>query len=933
MAENGYQFISPKSGSENNTRESTIIIRQGEDINSSTLDQDRVIVKGSQSGLIPGELILSTDNKTIIFKPFNKFVPDETVQVKIKTGIETTSGNRLPSMEFSFHVTPLHVQPNPYKQIPELKEFYLSENRLQKTANDTIPDNFPEMEISVYDSSAIGEGYIYMAVASEVEGIGYYLMILRNDGTPLFARELEDDYAYDFKVQPNGLMTYAHFFEHHSYTGGGNVVHKIMDNSFTVIDSVQMGNGYVAEAHDFQILPNGHYLLFGYYLTPVDMSKLIDGGYPNALVSGGVVQELDQDKNVVFQWRSWDYYDFEEYPFGGRRDKRPVVSAFHLNTINLDWDNNIFLGTPVWTKKINRQTGEIMWHLGGYENEFSFVGVDSIAGTGYVAGHRFHRIKNGNVLVHDNASRRDKSSTSRVHEFSLDEEEKVATHIWSYEPDSAIWGWHRGSVQRLDNGNTVIGWGGSSGQPSPAFTEVNQNGEKVYELSFVPPDIESYRAFRFPFPDGKPADSVFLTEVGQGQTIEFVDDEEDTGIEIKINSMDPVGGYNDMTVKKYDYAPISPEFFGKAPMVVPKRMVWSRSQINTIEAEIRFDIDKWNIRNPENTMIYHREFEGNGLFLPLETSYNPATNEVRAQADKFGEFILTYPDLESMVFKPNPFAPEDSALVNQELKANLRWTPQGYVNSYTLQVATNPDFNDLVFEEEYLPSALYEMDVADSTTYFWRVKSHNDVGDSEWSNVFTFSTIAPFIELTSPKGGEQWHRGLEYFITWHDIIEESIAIHLTGDMLTYTYEIDTVASNGAYLWEIPFDLPVGNYRIHLISILDNEVTTASDSAFKIIDETAIDEKSQKPGKFFLHQNYPNPFNPVTTIKYQLAKPGFVKLNVYDITGERMKKLVAKRQNPGIYHVDFESGDLSSGIYFYRLEVGGLQQTRQMLMIK
>ena len=397
--------------------------------------------------------------------------------------------------------------------------------------------------------------------------------------------------------------------------------------------------------------------------------------------------------------------------------------------------------------------------------------------------------------------------------------------------------------------------------------------------------------------------------------------------------MDPVGGYNDMTVKKYDYAPISPEFFGKAPMVFPKRMVWSRSQINTIEAEIRFDIDKWNIRDPENTIIYHREFEGNGLFLPLETSYNPAINEVRAQADKFGELILTYPDLESMVFKPNPFAPKDSALVNQELKANLRWTPQGYFNSYTLQVATDPDFNDLVFEEEYLTSALYEMDVADSTTYFWRVKSHNDVGDSEWSDVSTFSTTAPFIELTSPKGGEQWQRGLEYFITWHDIIEDSIAIHLTGDMLTYTYKIDTVTSNGAYQWEIPFDLPVGNYRIHLISILDNEVTTASDSVFKIINETAIDEKSQKPGKFFLHQNYPNPFNPVTTIKYQLAKPGFVKLNVYDITGERMKKLLAKRQNPGIYHVDFEAGDLSSGIYFYRLEAGGLQQTRQMLMIK
>jgi hypothetical protein len=580
-----------------------------------------------------------------------------------------------------------------------------------------------------------------------------------------------------------------------------------------------------------------------------------------------------------------------------------------------------------------------MWHLGDYENEFSFVGVDSSDGLSYVAGHMFHRIPNGNVLVYDNASRRQQSSTSRVNEFSLDEEKKIATLVWTYEPDSAVWGWHRGNAQRLENGNTVIGWGGSNGRPSPAFTEVNADGEIVYELSFVPPDIESYRAFRFPFPDGRPSDSVFVTEVGKGQIVEFIEGEEDTGIEIKINTQDPEGGYNEMTVKKYDYAPFYPEFFGKAPMVLPSRMVWSREEIETIQAEVRFEVDKWNIKDPENTIVYHREFEGNGLFLPLETVHNPSARQVRAQADKFGEFILTYPDLESVAYKPWLIAPADSALVNQELNARLEWTPVGYVNSYSLQVATDEAFNTLIVNENILTKAVYDLPVSDNTAYYWRVKSYNDSGDSEWSDIHTFTSTAPFIRLTSPKGGEEWQRGEDYFITWEDIIEDKIALHLNGDIQPITFEIDTVESTGGYRWEVPLDIPLGAYRMRLISLADGEVFSESDSAFHIIDEAiAIGDKEKQPEGFYLYPNYPNPFNPGTTIRYTLgaqnSAPQHVDLSIYNLLGEKIATLVSDRQPAGTYSVKWNAGGFSSGVYFYKLETDqGFSQSRKLLLMK
>jgi hypothetical protein len=77
-----------------------------------------------------------------------------------------------------------------------------------------------------------------------------------------------------------------------------------------------------------------------------------------------------------------------------------------------------------------------------------------------------------------------------------------------------------------------------------------------------------------------------------------------------------------------------------------------------------------------------------------------------------------------------------------------------------------------------------------------------------------------------------------------------------------------------------------------------------------------------PSSFTLYQNYPNPFNPTTTISYRLKEKGFVKLNVYDITGKLIKTLVNQIKDPGSYETEFNAKGLASGIYFYRLEVFG-----------
>jgi hypothetical protein len=83
----------------------------------------------------------------------------------------------------------------------------------------------------------------------------------------------------------------------------------------------------------------------------------------------------------------------------------------------------------------------------------------------------------------------------------------------------------------------------------------------------------------------------------------------------------------------------------------------------------------------------------------------------------------------------------------------------------------------------------------------------------------------------------------------------------------------------------------------------------------------------------LFQNYPNPFNPVTKIKYAIPKPSYVRIEVYNILGQRVKTLLNEDKLPGYYTVDFDAGSLASGFYIYRLEANGFDAIKKMMVIK
>lgn len=137
-------------------------------------------------------------------------------------------------------------------------------------------------------------------------------------------------------------------------------------------------------------------------------------------------------------------------------------------------------------------------------------------------------------------------------------------------------------------------------------------------------------------------------------------------------------------------------------------------------------------------------------------------------------------------------------------------------------------------------------------------------------------------------------------------------------------------------WQIlgsgfPTNVPCHNLTFHTPT-RTLVVWTHGRSAFKItVPAVGVTNNQNKvPDRFALRQNYPNPFNPSTVIKYSIpeSKTGssYVKISVYDILGREISIIVNRDQRPGNYEVSFDSRNISSGIYFYRMQVSNKESS-------
>ena len=686
--------------------------------------------------------------------------------------------------------------------------------------NAQLPANFPRMIIT--SNGPVAPGDFIGTFGAKGNATNNYNVVLDSSGTPIYWTPFTNLWR---AVTPSGLIA-----ENAS-------IWLIKDETFALVDTFPRSDG-----HDFKLLPNGHALLFGNENVPVDMSQYVAGGRPDAVLNSLTFQELDANKQVIFNWRA-----IEHFPITDSLDFLNIASVdwTHPNALTIDpLDNNYLVSLRGFCQivKVSRTNGAVIWRLGGIHSDFTFVGEHPENAPYYFIGqHNVHRLANGDIMFFDNGSLQNQGplagrTYSRAVEYRLDETNMTATLVWEFRHTPDILSPTEGTVKRFPNGNTLIGWvSGAAQGTAPALTEVNAQGQVMFELSL--PGFKSQTIMTkqvWNSPDLVHSDTN-LTIVA-GQTYNGTN----SGVAVTVNSL--TGSGDQLIVSKHDDAVRFPRFSGQDPQVLIQRVTLSGTGISALAADLSFDLPPndyvWDTplyHDPSNLVIYQRPTVGQGLFTPLMTVYDSVANKLKASTTNLGEFIFAYADQPEIPLAPILYGQGIEPSVSQTQPVVFHWTPKGIARSYHLQVAADSGFSSLVLDQTGLTNMTYTLTNVPPGTNYWRVNVSNLGGTSDWSTA-SFSADPPMIQVTSPAGGEAWQRGLPYFIRWTNNFAENVAIKLYKGGTPIATLTTSAANLGAYYWSINYtNVPASDYSIRISSATNSAVYGVSALPFSIVD--------------------------------------------------------------------------------------------------
>jgi hypothetical protein len=353
--------------------------------------------------------------------------------------------------------------------------------------------------------TAAGNGYVLVAAKNGVGGEEHPSqdgpMIVDEQGRPVWLHPLsrEEEDAMEFRAQRyRGKPVLTWWEGVHGGWGQGEYI--IFDSSYREIARFGAGNGYAGDHHEFLITDRDTALILIYNETSADLSRM--GGEVDGAVMDSIVQEIDiETGEVLFEWHSLDHVGLEESYGSPSMDAPAPFDYFHINSVGVDNDGNLLVSSrrSSTVYKIDRETGEVIWRLGGRNSDFELG-----EGARFAYQHDARRQDNGSITLFDNRGE-NMNEPSRGIELELDERAMEATLLREYIHPTEAFGIYQGNMQVLGDGNVFIGWGSA-----PYLSEFSREGKLLFAARF-PAEVESYRAYRSPWtgrPDEKPAIAV-----------------------------------------------------------------------------------------------------------------------------------------------------------------------------------------------------------------------------------------------------------------------------------------------------------------------------------------------------------------------------------------------------------------------------------------
>ncbi|MCB0761035.1 MAG: aryl-sulfate sulfotransferase [Flavobacteriales bacterium] len=381
---------------------------------------------------------------------------------------------------------------------------------------DTLPEIIPSMDTLYVNPEADLSGYYITNTVATSDGTfqiynrdGEVVWYDYHSGEPNVGNTAQCQ-MYNVTVDDHLLILECHTIEERDLSG--NTL-NLIDFTGEDVDSIYLH-------HDVIINSAGNYVAVGGSATE----------YPSGDSTIKVVQEhlleFTPAGELVWQWNAYDHYDpYNAVPSNGFYT--PIFGAdainwMHVNTVMQDSDGHYIISVKEWDAclKINSESGDVMWQLGGEGADIEFFPADHFGDQ-----HQINRTAVGTYIMYDNTGL---DTLSRILEFSLDfYDDPVAINEWEYVLPAANFSNILGSAERLPGGNRYAGSGVSGG-----IIEVNSAGEVLWHFE------QSSWLYRCFFIEN-PFETASIEDITMGTNPTLMCETEDA---IALDAM-PMGGY------------------------------------------------------------------------------------------------------------------------------------------------------------------------------------------------------------------------------------------------------------------------------------------------------------------------------------------------------------------------------------------------------
>lgn len=270
-------------------------------------------------------------------------------------------------------------------------------------------------------------------------------------------------------------------------------------------------------------------------------------------------------------------------------------------------------------------------------------------------------------------------------------------------------------------------------------------------------------------------------------------------------------------------------------------------------------------------------------------------------------------------------APGNDA-VNVSPSFTLQWLDVQGADNYRLHLSQSADFETNIIDRLIPVTSFSTSQLLDfSRQYFWRVRAENTAGESPWSEVWSYTTIIerPEPATLSVPGNNEGQVNITPVLSWEAAERAaSYRVEISTEEDFSVLPIQGTSSQTSFTAPAPLEFATIYYwRIKAVNI-------GGESDWSPINTFTTEVRETK-----IFPNFPNPFNNSTTLKYQLSEQLPVTIEVYDISGRRVAKIVDDEQAAGVYFVPFNVASIASGTYLLRFISGDITDIQKLTVIK